>query len=167
VGVVANKLTLKERALVKNLATSKTKKDAALKAGYSEKNPSQSANQALRSIERKMPDVMEKLGLTDESLVADYLKPLLAAEETKFFAFRKTITIPAKRKTKTAPATPKRSRLEQVIEARNVAALGIRATALDIAFKLKGSYAPRQLDFDPDHGIPVTIIDVSDIPRHG
>lgn len=161
------KLSVRERKLVKNLGRGMTQKDAAIEAGYSDKHPSQSAHNALASIARKMPEVMEKAGLTDESLIEDYLKPLLKATEVKHFAFRKTISVPGKKKTATRPATKKSVRIEQVIEERHVASLGARLNALDMAFKVKGSYAPKQIDFDPDNAVPVTIIDVGSIPRHG
>jgi phage terminase small subunit len=153
--VSKKKLTQKERKLVKNIARGMPQAEAAIEAGYSEKNPSQSAYQAMQTIARRMPEVMEKLGLTDEALIERHLLPLLDATETKFFSFRRQ-------------TTKKRKKiLEQVIEERQVEALGTRAVALDMAFKLKGSYAPKQIDFDPDDPIPVTVIDVSDIPKHG
>jgi hypothetical protein len=55
----------------------------------------------------------------------------------------------------------------QVIDVREVAALGTRIAALDIVFKLKGSYARRQTDGDPEASVTVQVIDVSAIPRHG
>jgi hypothetical protein len=56
-------------------------------------------------------------------LVEDYLKPLLEAHETKFFQFQ-----------------------GQVVERVNVVAWGPRKEGLDIAFRLKGSYAPKSAD---------------------
>ena len=56
------------------------------------------------------------MGLMDHFLIEKYLVPLLDAEETKF--------------------------LNKGKKRINVAALGIRHTALDTAFKLRGSYAP-------------------------
>lgn len=157
-----NKLTQKERALVKQLAKGKSRKDAAIAAGYSEKNPSQSAHNALDAIKRKMPEVMEKMGLTDEALVKKHLLPLLAAKETKFFAYRKIVKTPAK-----IIGQKDDESIEQIVQEREVEALGIRATALDMAFKLKGSYAPKQIDFDPESSHTVTVINTSAIPRHG
>jgi hypothetical protein len=60
---------------------------------------------------------MNELGLTDRMLIQKYLVPLLEAKETKFFK-------EGKRRI-------------------NVPSLGVRHTALDRAFKLRGSYAPR------------------------
>jgi hypothetical protein len=80
------KLTQKERALVKALPEAKTQAEAAVVAGYSPKNAKQSAHQALESIRKKMPDLMDELGLTDRALIDKYLLPALEATETKFFA---------------------------------------------------------------------------------
>lgn len=156
------KLTPKERALVKHRAKGKSMAVAVKAAGYAGNNPSQEGYNAMQRIQRKMPELMDKLGLTDESLVERHLKPLLAAREVKYFAYRKTVYLPAEKEGEKA-----RESFEQVIDEREVAALGIRATALDMAFKLRGSYAPKQIDLDPDNGQQITVIDVSAIPRHG
>jgi hypothetical protein len=68
--------------------------------------------------------------------------PLLNATEPKFFPYRKQIVallVEGKRDKK----IDKDLLLEtvQVIDAREVAALGTRIAALDIVFKLKGSCA--------------------------
>ena len=78
-------LTPKERAMVKALPNAKSQAEAAIVAGYSPKNPDQSAHQALKSIRKKMPDLMDEVGLTDRALIQDYLVPALKANETKFF----------------------------------------------------------------------------------
>ena len=158
------KLTDRQRKLIEGIVEGKTGHQAALNAGYSPKNPDQSAYQAMKNIGERMREVMDRLGLTDEQLIQKHLVPLLEARETKFFAFRKTVAVPATKKRKEAV------KIVQVIDTREVEALGIRVSALDMAFKLRGDYAPRQLEIDPDTPIPVRTIDVSDvsdIPRHG
>ena len=95
--------------------------DAAKEAGYSEKCAAQLGYQALEAIREKMPSVLDKAGLTDYALIEKYLKPLLEAEETEFAKFQGQIT-----------------------DSRNVIAWGPRAQALDMAFNLKGSYAPKE-----------------------
>jgi phage terminase small subunit len=118
---MAGKLTNQQRELVKNLTKGMTISDAALKAGYSELWPRQAGHQALEAIRNKMPEVLEKAGLTDEALIDKYLRPALEAEETKFF-----------------------QKDGQVTDQRNVWAWGPRLTALDMAFNLKGSYAAKK-----------------------
>ena len=114
------KLTDQQRKLIKNLVKGMSITDAAKKAGYSEKYAGQVGSQALENIRLKMPEVLEKAGLTDERLVEDYLKPALQATETKFAQFEGRFT-----------------------DEREVLAWGPRLTALDLAFNLKGSYAPK------------------------
>jgi phage terminase small subunit len=48
----------------------------------------------------------------------------------------------------------------------NVPALGIRHNALDTAFKLRGSYAPRDPKEAEQFGIKVLIVDISRPPRN-
>ena len=55
----------------------------------------------------------------------------------------------------------------QVIDRRQVEALDIQITALDMAFKLRGSYAPKQFDFEPVSSQPFRVVDTSAIPAHG
>jgi hypothetical protein len=82
---------------------------------------------------------MDELGLTDRMLIQKYLVPLLEAKETKFFK-------EGKRRI-------------------NVPALGIRHTALDTAFKLRGSYAPRDPAEAAQFGIKVVVVDIPRPPK--
>jgi hypothetical protein len=114
----AKRLTPRERSLFKNLCKGMSLTDASLQAGYSPKNPGQSGYQAIERIRVAAPELLAKHGLDDDSLIDKYLKPLLNAEETKFFQHE-----------------------GRVIETRNVAALGIRDSALDKTLKIRGLYA--------------------------
>jgi hypothetical protein len=78
-------------------------------------------------------------GLTDEALIEKHLKPLLQAKETKFFQHKGRVT-----------------------DSRQVPAHGIRLNALDMAFRLRGSYAA-PLAEDRDKGTVQVI--VLDVPR--
>lgn len=80
---------------------------------------------ALDLVVGTMRDAMEASGLTDRVLVNKYLKPALKARETQFFAHKGV-----------------------VMDERDVIAWGTRTRALDMAFQLKGSYAPRQAQVD-------------------
>lgn len=162
------KLTQRQQKLVKNLAAGMNQSDAAVEAGYSEKNPRQSAHQAVYQIQRRMPELFDKLGLSDRVIIEKHLVPLLNATETKFVPYRKQIvasTVRGKRNQK----IDKDLLVEtvQVIDVREVAALSTRIAALDIVFKLKGSYGRRQIGVDPEAIVTVQVIDVSAIPRHG
>jgi hypothetical protein len=115
-------LTEKQAKYVKNRAKGLNKTDSAIKAGYSEKVAGQAAYAVEKSIERKMPQVLEKANLGPDVLVARYLKRLLNARETKFFAHQ-----------------------GKVIEKKTVAAQNVRLGALIETFKLGGHYSE-------DHG---------------
>ncbi len=134
------KLTPRQHAFVKNLARGASQKDAFIAAGYKAKHPDQGAHQALKQIQGKVPQIMDQMGLTDHLLIEKYLVPLLDAEETKFFNEGK--------------------------KRINVAALGIRHTALDTAFKLRGSYAPRDPAEAAQFGIKVVVVDIPRPPKH-
>jgi hypothetical protein len=134
------KLTPRQHAFVKNLAKGASQKDAFIAAGYKAKHPDQGAHQALKQIQDKVPQIMNQMGLTDHVLIEKYLVPLLEAEETKFF--------------------------KEGSKRINVAALGIRHTALDTAFKLRGSYAPRRDAAEAaQFGIKVVIMDMPRPPK--
>jgi hypothetical protein len=135
------KLTPRQHAFVKNLAKGASQKDAFIAAGYKAKHPDQGAHQALKQIQVKVPRIMDEMGLTDHLLIEKYLVPLLDAEETKFFVIK-----------------------NKLVE-RNVQALGTRHTALDTAFKLRGSYAPRDPAEAAQFGIKVVIMDMPRPPK--
>ena len=105
-------LNPRQQKFVKTLAKGASLTDAAIEAGYSSRNPGQSGFQALRQIRGRVPDLLEKHGLGEEMLIEKYLKPLLEAEETVFFQ--------------------KDGKVRQRV---NVAALGIRHSALRTAFQ--------------------------------
>lgn len=112
-------LTLKQKKLVKALPNSESIAEAGRKAGYSGRD---SAHTAMKTVREKMPGLMDRLGLTDEALVNNYLRPGLDAMKTEFFADKGV-----------------------VIETRDVISWGDRRGFLDMAFKVKGSY-PRNTD---------------------
>lgn len=125
------RLTPQQRSLVKYLAKGMNLTDAALAAGYSEECPAQSGHQALEHIKRKMPQILDRHGLTDDALIDKYLRPALEANETKFAQFEGHFT-----------------------DRQDVIAWGPRLNALDMAFNLKGSYAPKETKND---GQPVAV----------
>jgi hypothetical protein len=116
------KLTHKQRALVKNVAKGMSQGAAAKAAGYTNR-PYQAGHQALEQIAKSGAgaDLLDRFGLTDDVLVNKYLKPLLEAHETKFFA-----------------------KDGIVVSCFDVIDLNTRIRALDIAFRIKGSYKAEQ-----------------------
>ena len=80
---------------------------------------------------------MDEMGLTDRALIQNHLVPLLNATDRKFFAHE-----------------------GKVISQREVAALKTRLNALDIAFRLRGSYAPKDPAEAAQFGVKVIVIDI-------
>ncbi len=79
---------------------------------------------------------MDEIGLTHPALIENYLVPLLEAKETKF--------------------VHDRDRLKQkTVQAR-----------LDTAFKLRGSYAPRNPKEAEQFGTKVVVVDIPRPPRN-
>jgi phage terminase small subunit len=107
------KLTPRQGAFIQNLAKGASQSKAAKDAGYSTRNLRQSAHQTLKQVQGKMPEIMDQLGFTDQSLIDNYLRPALEAEETRY------VSVETKR-----------------VKVPN---WGTRMSALDAAFKLKGS----------------------------
>jgi len=116
------RLNPRRTKLIRLMAQGKNLSEAGKEAGYSCR---QAASNALRQVRVKMPGVLDKAGLTDDVLVSKYLQPLMNAKKTLFFQHRGI-----------------------VLDKRRVADLGIRLSALDTAFKLKGSYAPVGIEHD-------------------
>ena len=77
------KLDSRQKKLIKALQRGATYAEAALVAGYSPRNPRQSAHDALKGIAKKMPDLFERHGLDDDSFIRDHILPALNATEVK------------------------------------------------------------------------------------
>jgi hypothetical protein len=67
---------------IKERTQGKSFSEAAIAAGYSEKNARQSGYQAMQQLRGRVPDLMDKHGLSEDTLIDKYLRPLLEAEET-------------------------------------------------------------------------------------
>jgi hypothetical protein len=113
-------LTAKQKKLIKAMIKAETFTEAAEIAGYSDRS---NAHHALTNIQEKMPELLDRMGLTDEAMVEQHLKPGLNAMETKFFADKGI-----------------------VLQQKNVIAWGERRGYLDMFWKLKGKYARDQQD---------------------
>jgi hypothetical protein len=127
------KLTPRRRALIKNLAKGMKPADAEKAAGFAPHN-GQSAYQALKEIAKTTEgsQLLARHGLTDDALIEKYLKPLMDAEETKFFQHN--------------------GKVKQKI---NVVAWGPREAGLNLALKIRGLTSG---DEEKGKGGSVTII---------
>jgi len=134
---LSRQLKPRQMALVKNLVTGMTLTEAARSAGYSKKCPGQAGYQALQNLKLRMPELLDRLGLSDVALIEKHLKPLLSARTTKFFQHEGKIT-----------------------GRRIVADNDARLRALDMASKLKGSYNAADPKLTEPAGVSVIVIDV-------
>lgn len=132
------RLLQKQRRFAQLLAAGVNQQQAAVAAGYSSKHPSQSAQQVLRAISNRFPDLLDEMGLTDRSLINDHLKPLLKAKRKKHFAHQGRIR-----------------------SSRSYVDNDTRLAALDMTFRLKGSYAPVKTEAEARHIDRIVI----DLPR--
>ena len=89
-----------------------------------------------------MPELLDRLGLSDAALIEKHLKPLLSARTTKFF-----------------------QRGGKVTAMRLVADNDARLKALDMAFKLRGSFAAADPKLPEPMGVKVIIMEVPRPPR--
>lgn len=121
--------TAREKKFLELLHKGFNLKNAALGAGYSPKNPTESGIQARNAIERKGGfDVYEAMGMTREQFIREHLAPGLAATETKFFPH----TI----------GTGKKAKF--VIEERECVAWTPRQRAQDMVLLIAGEYKREQ-----------------------
>ena len=114
--------------------------NAALKAGYSPRNPSASAHQALKNIEPKAPELFGRHELDDDSFIEKHLIPALRATETLFFAHN-----------------------GEVVSERKVKAWGIRMQAIELTARMKGMIVQEQ-ERTPAQNIRVVILNANNRP---
>jgi hypothetical protein len=133
--------TERQKKLVENIPTSKSHAEAAKKAGYPAKNAAQSAYQALRQMRGRVPDLMDELGISERELIDKHLRRQLNAKKTIFAQ-------------KDGEFTDKRT----------VDALETQIRALDLAFLLHGSYAPRDPKEAAQFGVKIIIDDLGGPP---
>ena len=146
---VKRHLTSRQRAFIRHLAAGKSQKKAAIAAGYSPKNPDQSAAQALNAIRNTLPEILIRSGLDDDTVIKNHLVSLMNADQTKFFSL---------------PVGRGKTRTLQ-IHTRKTANRNARATGLDIFCKIRGLYVREAENKGPEFS--VVIIDSANRPDWG
>lgn len=151
-----HKFTQKQKQLLKELPTSKTITEAAVKAGYPPKNAAQLGSQALQRMRGRVPDLMEACGLDEKFLIEKHLKRHLTKTRTAFIREEKI--------EKRVVGRGRNKRTEEVV--RHVVKKytlddnQIQLRALEQAFLLHGSYAPRDPKEAAQFGVKVIINDL-------
>lgn len=136
-------LNEKQRKVVDLILAGVPPNQACHDAGFASLGP-------LATIKRKMPEIMDRAGLTEAFLVEKKLRPLLDAEEVRFFKATNSI----------AMIDGKPVEVDAVIETPPRPALDIRLRALDMSFKLRGAYPGPEDGQQPVRDINVNIINV-------
>ena len=131
-----DRLTLRQKKLRKVLPTSRTLTEAAIKAGYSPKNAGQSGYQALQAMRGRVPDIMDRMGLSEEVLIEKHLKRHLVAKKTVYVREGKRV------------------------RAHTHEDNGTQMRALEQSFLIHGSYAPRDPKEAATFGVKVVVLDM-------
>jgi len=79
-------LTPKELKFLKAFVKTGNQRLSALSAGYFPANPDQSANCVMKQLRRKVPELLEHIGLHLERVFRETLVPGLSPKKTEFFA---------------------------------------------------------------------------------
>jgi len=123
--------------LLEELPTSKTVAEAATKAGYSTKNPNQTGYQALKALRGRVPEILDRLGLDEESVIHNHLLPKLTAKQVHYF-----------------------QRDGEVTEIRLSENLDIQMQAIHRIFQLHGSYTPKDPKEAAQYGVKIIKVDI-------
>lgn len=142
------RLTAAQRIVVENLVAGVDPVEACKRGGYKTTN-------VLKTIEDKMPDIMARVGLNDLFL-AQKLKALCDARETKFFTMKDEIVelIPEGDKTRRV------ERNELRIETRDVDAIAVQLNAVKLAGQWRGLAIDAELQRSEVRDITVNIVHI-------
>jgi len=153
---IPGKHTTRQAKFLKALPGSKTITEAAIKAGYSPKSANKGAHQVLKALRGRVPDMMDRLGFSEEEIIDIYLRRGLDATKTVFVredVVEEKEVGKGKKKRKEEVA---RHVVNQYTLNDNMAQL----YAMDKAFLLHGSYAPRDPKEAAQFGVKVIVQNV-------
>jgi hypothetical protein len=89
----------------------------------------------MKAIQKRAPQIMDELGLTLDTLITKYLIPKLDAKEVCVF-----------------------NSAGKVVYSKKLESLGTQLEALNMAFKLRGDYAPRDPVLAAQVGVKVIVV---------
>ena len=133
----STKVTERQLKVIQARAEGKTLKESGEAAGYSPKNAAQSAYQALAGLHGRMAALLDEAGLGEKVGIENYLKPALDAQQTIY--------------------AQKDGKFK---DKRTLVAWHPRLRALDMLFKLHGSYPPLDPKEAAQYGVRVIRVDI-------
>ena len=133
----STKVTVRQLKVIEARAQGKTLKESGVAAGYSPKNAAQSAYQAIAGMRGRMTALLDEPGLGEEVGIENYLKPALDAEQTIY--------------------AQKDGKFK---DKRTLINWNTRMRALDMLFKLHGSYPPLDPKEAAQYGVRVIHVDI-------
>ena len=149
--------TLRQARLMKEIGRSKTLGEAAVKAGYSPKNPRQSGHQALKAIRGRVPDMMDELGLGERTIIDRHLRRHLTKQKTVLMREDKVEQVKEKVGTGKRIKTVVREVVRHITKKYTMDDNMAQLYAMDKAFLLLGSYAPRDPKEAAQFGVKVIV----------
>lgn len=153
------KFAPREIALIKALTSGMTIAAAYKAAGYIGKNANKAGWEVLQKIRRKAPDIMNNAGLNQENLIENYLKPMLKATEVKVFKQNGMLIEDKDGNESMAPG--------EIIYSEPLVAWEPRRAALDMSFRLHGSYQKSDEESGNVTNNNLTIINHIERPERG
>lgn len=130
------------------LCKGKAATQAAIEAGYSGKNPRQSAYQAMKGLRSRTEFALDEAGLTPEGLIHKYLLPALKANKTEWAKFEGEFT-----------------------DHKTLVAWDTRLAAIKLAAEIGGYLAPKEFTGKDGEALFPDVIDTSGLrsrkPAHG
>lgn len=151
-----HKFSNRQKKLLQELPNSKTVTEAAIKAGYSPKTAGQGGHQAIKAMRGRIPDLMDRIGLSEEFLIERHLKRHLTKTRTVFV--REEVI------QKRATGTGKSRRVEEIVRHKvkkyTLEDNQVQLRAMEQAFLLHGSYAPRDPKEAAQFGVKVVVMNV-------
>src|SRR5262245_51560636 len=129
--------TPRQSRFAKALMKSKSLAQAAIAAGYSPKNASQSAHQALQGLRLRVPEMLDKAGYSVPVLIENHKAPKLSATVTKLAV--------------------EDGKFTDFVELEDY---DMQLKAIDMMPRMHGAYAPKDPAEAAQFGVKVIIVDV-------
>jgi Terminase small subunit len=155
-----NRSSPRQKKFLQELPKHKTVAEAAIAAGYSPKNASQSGYQALKQVRGRVPDLMDRIGISEEVLIEKHLARHLVKTKTEFVREEVVVKKRVKVGRGKQARTETREVVRHVVKQYQVDDNNVQLMAMDKGFLLHGSYAPRDPKEAAQFGVKVIVQDL-------